>query len=90
MLTAPPVIASSMVIPSGQEPLTSSSMPNGYSHSSMDEDAPAELDITPKSEPNSYGLIESHPVSESSPNPMPRTTRMRPSLQLQMEKRKTL
>ena len=69
MLTAPPAIASSMVIPSGQEPLTSSSMPNGYSHSSMDEDALAELDITPKSEPNPHELIESHPVSESSPEP---------------------
>lgn len=69
MLTASPVIASSMVIPSGQEPFTSSTMSNGYSHSTVDEDAPAEYDIAPKSQPNPSELIESHPISESSPEP---------------------
>lgn len=69
MLTASPVIASSMVIPSGQEPFTSSAMSNGYSHSTVDEDTPAEYDITPKSQPNPSELIESHPISESSPEP---------------------
>ncbi|OOQ90538.1 Chromodomain helicase hrp1 [Penicillium brasilianum] len=55
-----------MVIPSGQEPHISSTVQNGYSHSSVDEDAPAEFDIPTKSEPNPSVPVESHPVSESS------------------------
>src|SRR5690348_6377577 len=69
MLTAPPAIASSMVIPSGQKPHSSSRVPNGYLHSIADEDAPAEFDVAAQIEPTPSEPVESHPVSESSPEP---------------------
>lgn len=69
MLTAHRTIASSMVIPSGLEPPSSSSMPNGYSHPVANDNGPAELDVTAKSEQSSPEPDESHPMFESSPEP---------------------
>lgn len=59
-----------MVIPSGLEPHSSSSMPNGYDHPMTSDHSPAEVDVTAKSEPSSSPEPEeSHPVSDSSPEP---------------------
>ena len=61
--------ASSMVIPSGQEPFTSSSMPNGYSHTSVDADSPSEPETTTEKNLHPSQSFDSHPPLESSPEP---------------------
>ncbi|KAJ5098913.1 Chromodomain helicase hrp3 [Penicillium argentinense] len=58
-----------MVIPSGLEPHSSSSLPNGYSHSMAGDHATADADITAKSERNSPEPVQSEPASGSSPEP---------------------
>ena len=69
MLTAPLVTASSMVIPSGQEPSSTSTMPNGFPYSPALDDSRNESDVVAKSERGPSQPVESHPVSESSPEP---------------------
>jgi chromodomain-helicase-DNA-binding protein 1 len=44
-------------------------MPNGFSHSPILDDARAESDVVAKSERSPSEPVESHPVSESSPEP---------------------
>ncbi|KAJ5489309.1 Chromodomain helicase hrp3 [Penicillium diatomitis] len=58
-----------MVIPSGQEPFTSSSMPNGFSRSSVDAESPSEPDTTTEKSVHAPQSFESHPAPESSPEP---------------------
>lgn len=58
-----------MVIPSGQEPYPTSTMSNGYSHSLAADDFGADADETTKSEHSQSEPVESHPASESSPEP---------------------
>ncbi|KAF7719371.1 Helicase-like protein [Penicillium ucsense] len=58
-----------MVIPSGQEPLTSSSMPNGFARSSVDAESPSEPDTTTEKSLHASQSFDSHPAPESSPEP---------------------
>jgi len=58
-----------MVIPSGQGPSPTSTMPNGFPHSSGLGDARAESDVVARSERSPSEPVDSHPVSESSPEP---------------------
>lgn len=69
MLTAPSALASSLVIPSGQEPLLSATMSNGYPHSIPSDNAGAVAGGIARSERSPSEPVESHPVSESSPEP---------------------
>lgn len=75
-----------MVIPSAQEPPPSAKMSNGYPRSPVTVDAPAESDVVPKSEATPSEPIDSHAVSESSPNPILQTSHLMAHLQCQMEK----
>lgn len=58
-----------MVIPSGQEPHPTSTMANGFSPSPVADRFGAQSDADAKSEHSHPGPVESHPISESSPEP---------------------